>query len=197
MGAEMPQKHFLTGKRFDRLVVGERFPTEPPNFRARYRCRCDCGVEIAALQQGLLSGQTRSCGCGLPRKPEYHGHTRRLKEEGRDQFGRTPEYRVWRSMQDRCNNPNHNSFPRYGGRGIEICERWRSFSNFLEDMGSRPSSRHSIERDDNNLGYSKDNCHWALPTEQQRNTRATKFGSSSFGVVLKLQRTRIQIGLQG
>lgn len=84
----------------------------------------------------------------------------------------TPAYRCWVKMIQRCENPNEINFERYGGRGITVCPEWRnSFSQFLIDMGPRPSRAHSIERKDNSKGYSKDNCVWATPVEQGANKR--------------------------
>lgn len=91
---------------------------------------------------------------------EIHGHAKR----------RTPTYKSWLKMRDRCNNPNHVHFDRYGGSGIAICERWDSFANFLEDMGERPPGK-SLDRIENARGYCKENCRWASCEEQQRNKR--------------------------
>lgn len=85
---------------------------------------------------------------------------------------RTTEYRIWLQMRARCGNPNHANYARYGGRGIKVCQRWEnSFEAFLEDMGPRPSSNHSLDRVNNNKGYGPDNCAWALPSEQANNRR--------------------------
>lgn len=83
---------------------------------------------------------------------------------------RTPEYGIWCAMKTRCLNPNSVTYERYGGAGIEICDEWaQSFTTFLKDMGRRPSSRHSVDRIDNRLGYSPENCRWATPKMQSRN----------------------------
>jgi hypothetical protein len=82
---------------------------------------------------------------------------------------RTPEYKVWASMWQRCTNPKNVRYGRYGGRGIGICERWEKFENFFADMGLRPSNGHSIDRKDNEGNYEPSNCHWATRSEQQNN----------------------------
>jgi hypothetical protein len=88
---------------------------------------------------------------------------------------RTPEYKAWMAMNERCANVNHQSYSFYGGRGITVCERWRvSFQSFYEDMGPRPSRHHSLDRIDNDAGYFPDNCRWATKSEQQNNIRSNR-----------------------
>lgn len=82
---------------------------------------------------------------------------------------KTPEYRAWLHMRERCFNPNNSRYARYGGRGITICECWNTYENFLADMGQRPSPQHSIERINNDGNYEPSNCKWATRKEQQQN----------------------------
>lgn len=87
-------------------------------------------------------------------------------------MSRTSTYRIWTSMKSRCRNENNQTYAEYGGRGITVCERWDKFMNFLSDMGVRPDG-HSLDRINNDAGYSPDNCRWATRAEQNRNTRLT------------------------
>lgn len=84
-----------------------------------------------------------------------------------------PAYYVWASMKRRCLNPNNKSYKNYGGRGIKVCERWMEYKNFLEDMGEPPRG-YSLDRIDNNKGYSPDNCRWADIYTQRNNTRVNR-----------------------
>jgi hypothetical protein len=85
--------------------------------------------------------------------------------------GYTPEYRAWLKMRERCLNPNTEMFPAYGGRGIKICERWKSFENFYLDMGRKPSRNYSLDRVDVDGDYEPGNCRWATANDQARNKR--------------------------
>jgi hypothetical protein len=161
----MPVLKDLTGKRFGRLLVVQRFESDKDN-KARWMCLCDCGQEKVALGANL-GKHTNSCGC-LHKERARTGSIRRTHG-----LRYTPEYGIWASMRRRCTDPNVKSYSEYGGRGIKVCERWHSFENFISDMGQRPSPKHSIERRDNNGNYDPSNCKWATKVEQLYNKRNT------------------------
>lgn len=100
-----------------------------------------------------------------------------LKKNKRHGMCRTPTYRSWDAMKDRCRNPKNPQYKDYGGRGIAFCKRWNDFRLFLKDMGIRPKGT-TINRINNNLGYSKKNCEWANWSEQGKNKRLRNFGAS-------------------
>lgn len=129
---------------------------------SRWECLCKCGRFTTVETAKLKNGDTTSCGClehFNPRRKPIHG------------LSQHPIYTRWESMIARCYAPTCCNFPRYGGRGIAVCERWRhSVANFYADMGDPPPGL-SLERRDNMAGYSPENCYWATPKQQQNNTR--------------------------
>ena len=155
----------LTGRRFGRLVV-LRLVGRTKARALLWECRCDCGASSVVRAGGLLNGGTQSCGCLQREKSAAAKLTHGL--------ARTPEYKVWDHMRQRCENPKHKGFANYGARGIRVCERWRKFENFIADMGERPSPKHTIERADNDGDYEPGNCRWGTWREQSRNKRTNR-----------------------
>lgn len=98
------------------------------------------------------------------------------KEKAAERGKRNSEYSSWIGIKQRCYNPKNSSYPRYGGRGIYVCKRWRnSFSAFMKDMGPKPKANYSIERINNDDGYTPSNCKWATSMEQNRNTSRVRY----------------------
>jgi hypothetical protein len=162
----------LTGQRFGRLVALARVANARSGGTV-WRCICDCRVQKDVATCNLRRGRAKSCGCRATEAVIKHGATRGNKP--------SPEYRAWTELLHRCSAPGAQAWKNYGGRGITVSDRWRygedgihPFECFRADMGPKPSPKHSLDRIDNDLGYSKENCRWATPTQQARNTRTTK-----------------------
>jgi hypothetical protein len=146
----------LVGETFGRLLVLSEEGTRG------LICRCSCrpGTIKRVDRYSVLYGTTRSCGCLLS-EISFALRYRHGKK-------RTRIHWVWSAMKSRCLNPNNKDFGRYGGRGITVCDRWMDFRNFYADMGD-PPPKHTLERKNNNLGYSPENCIWATQDKQTRN----------------------------
>jgi hypothetical protein len=156
------------GRRFGAwIVLGDGVPRKGPK---RWLCRCDCGGEGEVLAFTLRGGKSLRCrGCvwRASRVDPDHANS-----------GNSPEYRTWTGMRRRCNNPCSTKYRDYGGRGITVCERWNGrdgYTNFLADVGRKPSPKHSLDRIDVNGNYEPSNCRWATQLEQLRNRRNTVF----------------------
>ena len=162
----MGQIKDMTGLRFGRLAV-LRMSRRRNGTLAMWWCRCDCGNVKTYNGSDLRKGHSRSCGC-LQRDT-----VSAIRGKHRDCA--SAEFRAWANMLTRCYNLRLPAAKHYSGRGIGVCDRWRhSYENFLADMGRRPSSELSLDRINNDLGYSPDNCRWATRSEQMKNRRKFK-----------------------
>lgn len=183
----------LAGQRFGRLVAISPVTRTMKSgcVRTDWLCACDCGNKRTIRRCGLTSGKTKSCGCLSPETTA----TRNTKHGDASRTRRTPEYAVWKGIIKRCENPQCAHFGRYGGRGIRICDRWReSFSDFLADMGRRPTPDHQIDRIDNDGNYEAGNCRWATRAQQCRNRSSNRMLTYK-GITLCLSDWAKRIGL--
>ena len=157
----------LADKKFNKLTVLISLGVRRGK-NISWLCFCECG-KFTIVYGYNLSKHTTSCGCF--RMERIRETNTRHGMSGR----KNKEYKTWIDMNNRCANPNNHSYRDYGKRGITVCPEWReSFVNFYRDMGNCPEG-YSIERINNSLGYSKDNCKWATKLEQSNNTRSNRF----------------------
>jgi len=157
-------------------------------------CKCDCGNPVHVSLYDLKRGHTSSCGCFRSEKIKAKMSTHGLS--------RTPTHNSWRGMIARCNDPKHDYYRLYGGRGISVCERWLQFDNFYFDMGEKPEGA-SLDRINNNGNYEPSNCRWATKKEQARNcstnrllqykgrTQSLAAWADEIGMSLQVLRMRI------
>lgn len=128
--------------------------------------RCICGNTFHVTRYALRNKLTKSCGC--LKREEFK---KRVTTHG---LSKTPIYVLWAGMINRCTYITNISYPRYGGRGIKVCDSWKYFENFYADMGNKPTPRSVLDRIDNNLGYCKENCRWVTYTQSNRNATSNK-----------------------
>lgn len=153
------------GKKFGKWLISEVILPKPPlQPKTLFRCTCQCGVERIIHSSYILRGTTQSCGnctkiCPTPKSAQGNASDR--------------IFRIWHGMIQRCFNSNRTSFYNYGGRGITVCERWRVFENFVQDMGE-PGEGESIDRINPNGNYCPENCRWASAYVQANNRRNTR-----------------------
>lgn len=149
----------LINNRYGKLLVVE-ITDQRVSGGVVFKCICDCGNQKLISGYHLTSGNTKSCGCAQYDTQFKHG------------LRYTLEYGIWSSMLGRCTNLNDPSYHLYGGRGITVCERWKTFENFYNDIGnSRPSEKHSLERENTNGNYEPSNVSWATCIDQANNRR--------------------------
>lgn len=157
--SNMPRKSVdITGKKFNKLTAIKFSHTEK-NTRF-WLFKCDCGIEKIIVKSKVITGRSKSCGCGKIDHLVTHGLTCRPKKNY------LKIYRTWMGMKNRCHCPTSKAYELYGMKGIFVCDEWHRFENFYKDMGDPPTKRHSIDRIDPTKGYSKNNCRWATFAEQ-------------------------------
>lgn len=172
----------IVGRVFGHLTILDERSEKRTTGKTRFDvlARCTCGVEKWVEERSVRRGLVTSCGSCANKT---HGGSR------------TPEYAVWRSMRARCENTKHPAFLNYGGRGVTVCAEWVSFQRFLADMGPQPFRGASIERVDNQKGYSKDNCVWANATQQNRNRRSNRMLTVA-GITQPVSAWAQQVGIR-
>lgn len=146
----------ISGRRFGHLTAEQR--QGQLYGKPAWLCHCDCGATVLVSGAHLREGATQSCSQRCANL--VHGHA----------SPQTPTYRSWASMLRRCYNKKDINYKRYGGRGITVCLRWRTFKHFLDDMGIRPDGL-SLDRTNNDGNYEPGNCKWSTRKEQNNNQR--------------------------
>jgi len=155
------------GARFGFLTVDSQpFRREGKQRHYFVSCKCDCGAMCERRALELVRGDTVSCGCQMLKgRPPVHGHANPYDKA----------YATWNRMRSRCENPKVGCYADYGGRGISVCDRWKSFEHFYADMGDPPPGMSLDRFPDVNGNYEPGNVRWATPKEQANNRRSSRF----------------------
>jgi hypothetical protein len=165
----MQESYFSPGQQFGRLIAVS-------SCGPYTKCRCVCGTERLFRNDRLKSGKTKSCGClrtdlrEAQKKPKAPAIMRPQRSVAERKLAA-----VHSAMMQRCYNPRNAAFVHYGGRGIEVCLRWHDCGTFIADMSPTYKAGKWLERVDNDLGYSPENCAFATPFQQSKNRRNTIF----------------------
>jgi len=189
----------LSGQKFGRLTVVRYHSTKvfpSGQSKPQWLCKCDCGESVVVYGAHLRRQSTQSCGC-LQREKTSSANRIHGKSEHR-------LYHIWENIRERCNCPTVKNWMDYGGRGITVCERWDNFQAFYDDMAATYKPGLSIERKDNNKGYSPENCKWATRIEQANNRRTNRLlffngqilNESQWSKITGLSRTLISTRLK-
>ena len=177
-----------------------KFPKATSKQKYTYALyKCECGIEKEILSESVDSGITTSCGCYQRARLVIRNTTHGMSKHRL--------YRTWLHIIERCTDAEHKHYKSYGGRGIAVCSRWLDVRLFIEDMFPSYREELSIDRIDNNLGYSKENCRWATKAVQVRNTRLLRENNTSgyrgvcfdknrgkFTVSISVSRKRVNLG---
>lgn len=151
------------GDRFGKLIA-VAFHHSSANRSSYWLYSCDCGGEVIARNTHVRKGDVSSCGC--IRRERFMKHD----------MSQTSLFVAWVNMRNRCYKEDNDMFALYGGRGITVCARWlESFQNFYDDMGDKPTDKHSLDRIDSNGNYEPNNCRWSTNHVQTRNRRSNRF----------------------
>jgi hypothetical protein len=170
----------LTGMKFCRWsVVGYSHQVGKMLY---WNCVCDCGAKRAVFGGDLKRGGSRSCGCLMKEEKAASKKTHGM-------IGH-PAYASWRQMRQRCHNPHNSGYYLYGGRGISVDPSWEAFEVFWADMGATWKKGSTIDRIDNDKGYSKGNCRWSTPQQQAHNRRSNTIIMTPIGAMNVTQASK-------
>lgn len=163
----------ITGKTFNNFLVLKRNDFNSKDNKALWVCKCKCGSIKIIAGSHLRRGAIKSCGCWK---------TDHLLNRSSDEIRM---FRIWHGVLQRCNNPSNPDYPNYGGRGIKVL--WGSFEDFCADMKNTYMPDLTIERNNVNGNYEKNNCRWATRKEQLRNKRTSVFIDTPWGLITKIE----------